>query len=197
MTSEEGTSKANEEQPKLRSITFILPSEADDNEIMPHNVQTSDGENRTQDYQNINPDVYYKNQSTCLLCGVKENFLAHHYAKYHHESEVFVARLSPQMAEKLRSQNEKFIIKPYSRKMGMCGLCYFCEENKTMGRVGWREHILRHTSEKGYACSQCHGEFTLKNEHENKKCDGNPVDISKANSSDGSLVGFMCQECNY
>ncbi|XP_055326727.1 zinc finger protein 699-like [Sitodiplosis mosellana] len=172
--------------PNGKSVTFILPNGEDD-------------EDETQHCRNTNPDVHYKNQSTCVLCGVEDPSLAYHYTTCHPKYEVYVARPSPQMADKLRSQVEQFAINENGK---MVGLCYFCGDTKTMDRFGWRAHILKHTGEKIFSCERCAMEVNYRKQHDSKivnknKCDGELIDICEANSSDGSYVGFICIECNY
>ena len=164
-----------------KSVTFILPEKENVEDETPH-------------CPNTDPNVHYGNQSTCLLCGVKDPSLAYHYSTFHSQSEVYVSRPSPQMAAKLRSQVEKFTV---SKDGKIVALCYFCGDFKTLNKLSWRQHILKHTGEKNFSCDRCATEVNYKKQHDDDKCDGKLFDICESNSSDGSYVGFICIECNY
>lgn len=195
--------------PTRRSITFILPDKTHDDsdkENSPQHTATStETENSgLQVYRNIDRNVYCKNQSECLLCGKKihsqKEFLARHYEHCHPDHEVFNARPSPEMADKLRLQTEKFIVNDQGK---MVGKCCFCEVIKIFRKQGWRDHILGHTGEKVFSCSQCSSEVNYRNQHDSKiirsksKCTGTLYELCAANSSDGSYFGFMCNDCNF
>lgn len=127
-----------------KTVTFSLPNVED----------IGENEYHCQDYRNNDPNIYWLNQSKCLLCMYNANVgkitLANHYLSNHQKHEFFIARPSPQMADKLRLQTEKFTL---NEKGKMVGLCYFCEEIKDMNKALWKDHILRHTGEKNYACT--------------------------------------------
>lgn len=175
LTSTQETPTAN--PPNRKSIAFILPKL----------------------HRNTNADIHYKNQKACLLCNdTIQQSLIYHYTKCHPEHEVFIARPSPQAADKLRSQDEQFAVNKQGK---IVGICYFCDEIKTMNRITWRQHILKHTGEKAYCCTRCAIEVNYKKQHDTTlnitKCDGKLFDICEINSFDDSYVGFMCNECNY
>ncbi|XP_031639086.1 zinc finger and BTB domain-containing protein 41-like [Contarinia nasturtii] len=144
--------------------------------------------------KNTNRNMHTKNElyrTLCQLCNKNERFLVKHYMNQHPGSEVLISRLPPTMADRLRSQNDKFDI----ANRIISGFCYFCEELKCMTKRNWTEHILTHTGEKIFYCSVCHFESRRKLDHKN--CKNEPVNIYEANTKDGSLTGFICVECNY
>lgn len=73
--------------------------------------------------------------------------------------------------------------------------CFFCEENKKMPKHHWTQHFLLHTGEVMFACDTCNSKFKHKNDHKN--CMGAAMNVYEKNSSDASLVGYMCKDCNY
>lgn len=180
------TSSSN--SPKRKSVTFILSNDVHQDNDEPVSIR------------NTNPDIYYKNQSACVLCGAKDCHLINHYMRCHPEHEVFIARPSPQMADKLRSQAEQFTENENDK---VCGICYFCEEIRSHKKATWRQHILTHTGEKVFACNSCGSEVNFRKQHDCNirryinQCNENLVEICEVNSSDGSYVGFMCNDCNY
>lgn len=180
---------------KRKSATFILP-----NDSQHDNTKYSENEDRVQCYRNTDPNVHYKNQSECLLCGTKAINLTCHYVRCHPKQEVVIARPSPDMADKLRFQNERFTV---NEKRQIVGICYFCDEIEALKKSSWRKHILNHTGEKRFTCTLCNSKVNYKKQHDSKilrnisKCEGILFDICEANSSDGSYVGFMCNDCNY
>lgn len=144
---------------------------------------------------NTDQQMYAKNslyEKLCVLCNKKQRDLVPHYVKEHPDSEVLIARLSPGKAIDLRTQSAQF------EKAGkkIKGPCFFCEENKSMGKTDWERHLLTHTGESLFNCTVCRTGMKSAREHD-KKCDGQAVRIYHENASDGSVFGFMCYDCNY
>lgn len=144
--------------------------------------------------KNISSEMYATNElyrTLCVLCNRTERYLVAHYSKHHQKHENFIARPSPKMATKLRLQTELFGMQ--NKKIH--GSCFFCDEMKNMTKYHWASHILSHTGENIYACSTCHLCVKIKRNH--KSCTTVPRNIFDFNTTDGSLSGFMCRECNY
>lgn len=145
--------------------------------------------------KNTNAEHHSKNtlyNSLCIYCGASERFLVRHYVKQHPEHEVPIARPSPEMVNKIRSQVEVFLIEGVKIK----GMCYFCDETKEIRRPNWTQHYLTHTGEPAYACNICNQQFDRK-VHKHANCSGEVLNISEINSSDGRIISFMCKDCNY
>lgn len=145
--------------------------------------------------QNTNRQMFAKNNSyrtLCVFCNETRAHLVLHYANKHPNYEVPIARPSPPMADKLRLQN--FTFKKVDRKL--LGICIFCEEKKAMTKDHWEQHFLIHSGEKMYNCRTCHGSMKTKRDHRSD-CLGDVVRIYHENSSEASVVGFMCNGCNY
>lgn len=47
-----------------------------------------------------------------------------------------------------------------------------------------------------FHCTHCNAQLKAKNQHDAKPCESNVVNVFDT-KEDGSLVGFMCNECNY
>ncbi|XP_055306187.1 zinc finger protein 423-like [Sitodiplosis mosellana] len=95
------------------------------------------------------------------------------------------------MADRLRAQAEKFQL-----NMGKIeAFCLFCEETKKMVKHHWTQHLINHTGELMFACDTCNMKFKNKNDHKN--CAGQVMNVFDQNSSDASLMGYMCKDCNY
>lgn len=60
----------------------------------------------------------------------------------------------------------------------------------------WCRHLLTHTGEEMFHCTSCQAQMKTKSEHDAKVCKTSVVNVFESNE-DGSLVGFMCNECNY
>lgn len=145
--------------------------------------------------KNTKKVMYGKNplyKTLCIYCN--KNFsgsIVQHYVKNHPDNEVPISRLSPQMAKQLKKQKEIF---EQSSKNKISGLCYFCEEKQRFLKFGWQRHLISHTGEKLYNCTHC--ELKTKNEHGKTACKGKVANVFESNK-DGSLIAFMCNDCNY
>lgn len=52
------------------------------------------------------------------------------------------------------------------------------------------------TGETMFNCSQCHAQMKTRTEHDSKACKDSVANVFET-KDDGSLVGFMCNDCNY
>lgn len=127
------------------------------------------------------------------MCGAGDKHLAEHYAKCHPKTEVFVSRLSPTMAIRIRKQNDEFI--QIDDKIH--GVCFFCEELMTLKRDLWMKHLIMHTGERMFFCSGCQQKQIKKIKHD--KCTKDEVTtVFDVNSPDNNdLCGYICNTCNY
>lgn len=149
-------------------------------------------------FKNTDENMHAKNReytSKCILCSHADRFMVSHYGNYHSESEVFISRPSPKMAQQIRSQSTAFELKKGNH---IVGLCYFCEEKKkTFGKAGWLTHLCTHTGEKLLDCSKCKMRFIRKQPH--NECDSSNIkSIFEFDDENGfSIFGYMCNKCNY
>lgn len=101
--------------------------------------------------------------------------------------------MSPNMAMLLKSESEIFK-KDADKKI--TGLCYFCEEKCTRNKYCWQTHLITHTGETLFYCKECDAQLKTRNEHDTMECKSSVVNVFETRT-DGSLVGFMCNDCNY
>lgn len=160
----------------------------------PFDVDETDNVPKRTIISNNNAKMHATNSfytSFCVLCDKKKNISVTHYLQSHPDHEVFIARPSPKVATKIRSQ--KIVFK--SQRGMLSGFCAFCEQLSQRPKSGWAKHLLTHTGEKTFNCTTCGKNFKYLNEHDSQ-CSAKPVNIYLANSKN-DLVAFMCNYCNY
>lgn len=113
----------------------------------------------------------------CALCNSLMTKIIAHYKEHHPESEVFIARPSPLMANAVRRRLETFTVSSSNPKAHISGLCFFCEKTQRMVMSDWKDHIMYHTGEMVFS-HPSFGTFSKK-----------PLEFE--------LIGFMCKSCNY
>lgn len=87
----------------------------------------------------VTNDDYHK--KWCQLCKKPQTHFVSHFVREHPEHEVPISRPSPTMAKKLRQQAQTF-----TQIQGkLTGLCWFCEESKSLPKYRWVAHYLVHT----------------------------------------------------
>lgn len=137
---------------------------------------TEDGEIlESTGWKNTNKNIYAVNTSyrfKCMLCDDLATNLMEHLKANHPESEVYVARPSPTMAEKIRRRTETFTCAPSLDEIS--GICFFCEQSRRMSLSDWKDHLLYHTGETVAAHVSA-----MSNDHK------------------AELMAFMCKACNY
>lgn len=119
--------------------------------------------------RNIDPEHHLKNPTYPSVCELcgNDNLCMPNHYMQKHRNHEML------VARPSPSMAERLRLKNDEFKMSdgkiIDGLCYFCEEKLQMSRSKWVPHILMHTGEILYVC----------------------------NSSDRSIVGFLCNECNF
>lgn len=148
--------------------------------------------------KNTKPDMFGKNnlyRVMCIYCSQKlkpKESMVLHYRRNHSDREVPISRMSPEMVQRLRFQNDTFEKDDFKKTSGFC---YFCEENHKFLKFGWQSHLITHTGEKMFNCTQCHAEWETKKQHDKMPCRNNIEHVVKSNEN--GLFGFMCNDCNY
>lgn len=128
----------------------------------------------------------------CPLCDKTYKRMVNHFRKVHSNYEVFVSRLSPQMATTLKRSN--LSVTKYARASGMQHLkmiCPFCEDDKDFYVSYWSNHIRTHTGEYTNECTVC-STISLNASH----C-GQATIKQKCNLYEEGLSAYLCDRCNW
>lgn len=133
----------------------------------------------------------------CPICGVGYKRMVNHFKKCHADMEVFVSRISPDMAERMKSGN-LFSARRYTRddlkipQMHLKTMCLFCEQPKDFFIQYWVDHTRTHTGEYTNECILCQ-KVSL-----TYSCCGRPtLKQNKSNVYRDGLMAFICMDCNY
>lgn len=160
-----------------------------------HREQSNDEDGSTRE-QNTNQEMFAKNslyRTQCIYCNTNCLHLVQHYQKCHPDCEVPISRMSKWMVQHLKAGNEIF---ERNDKKKITGLCYFCQEKRSFSKNGWQSHLITHTGEQMFNCTDCHAQFKARNEHDSKACKTSVVNVFETKAK-GALVGYMCNDCNY
>lgn len=145
--------------------------------------------------RNNNPNIYWHNtihQFKCILCCETDNSIAAHYRIQHPDLDVYISRPSPVMVERIMQRMECSILKAGQ----ISSFCYFCEENKLMTDEEWKHHLLWHTGELEFYCTECCLQLSTKTAHDNCSVDS-IMNICGDQHSSAELKVFLCRWCNY
>lgn len=137
---------------------------------------------------------------TCLLCDKWPTSLVAHFAKEHSDTENYMARLTPEVADRLhtsagRAALQRATVDP-KNVYKIRQLCVFCDQTRTHTFTKWLSHMQTHTGELAYQCGVCRSRST----YSAHKCGGRSVKLPRipAPHFEGDrLVLHVCQLCNY
>lgn len=150
---------------------------------------------KSKQVKNIDRNIFYANtlyRRLCIYCNKNTSRLVPHYKKDHADNEVVISRPSPAMSDSIRLQDQRFD----SHRNKITGLCFFCEQIKSQSKDTWMKHLLSHTGELLYHCTNCKTGLKDKNVSHCKQ--PKLMTIFEYNDPmNGTLTGFMCKECNY
>lgn len=146
--------------------------------------------------KNIDRSMTFKSAKQCALCTFSNKLgLTNHYVTEHPGEECYNARLSVNMANRLRKQGAKKAqtCKWLNGKASV--FCYFCEKDVNNDRCNWITHLARHTGEFKRQCSKCELQIT-----ESTKCNCGASNIRIIPNRDDfvdTIKIFVCDDCNY
>lgn len=145
--------------------------------------------------KNTDKSLYLSSQRAkkCPLCQKVYKRMVSHFRRNHSNHEVFVSRVSPNMAESLLQAQSPAPIK-YMNASGMQYLkmvCPFCDVVKDFFAPYWGSHMRTHTGEYVNKCEQCKTR-TMSTTH----C-GWPTSKPKCNLYAMGLTAYICIRCNY
>lgn len=134
--------------------------------------------------------------NVCVFCYDSCTNIVNHYKKKHRTEEVYVSRISPKMADRLRGDYfDRFEAKCEKRGSvwRLQAKCFFCEFPRTFNLSYWLDHIRIHTGEYARLCTSC-GTNVTSHEH----C-GFASELIRAphNLASADLMCFICKSCNF
>uniref|UniRef100_W8AMB6 PR domain zinc finger protein 15 n=1 Tax=Ceratitis capitata TaxID=7213 RepID=W8AMB6_CERCA len=135
----------------------------------------------------------------CVLCDKKISSSTH-YVRYH--GEFYASRLTPDILEKLK---EGKISKPYfgvlQKKMVYWSYrCPFCLQLNRTTQPSWVEHLITHTGEYNFQCSNCHRPSSKGHQLENhikKECNGATAVRKHTIPTGPVLRAHVCHLCDF
>lgn len=137
----------------------------------------------------------------CPICEQSTTSMVVHFVHKHPEHEVFPSRVSPEMADQLRTT------KPEVTRTGrskLKALCHFCQDSKQFVKGYWLTHISGHTGEYNHYCVSCNHKFAEPNSiansiHKFHNCKSKNPQVSNLHviPFDHSLEAYLCNICNY
>lgn len=141
--------------------------------------------------KNTDKNCFYKNRQSkvCKVCRKNKEKIINHYVKMHKNSEVFISRLSPEMAVKVK----KNAAKVQCVNNIITTFCYFCEFDLQKNIKDWLLHFTMHTGEYMYNCIKC-SEKVSGSRHCQHPCLESP---ELALKTQDDLIAYICNDCNY
>lgn len=149
-----------------------------------------------QQEKNIDPEMYFSNSKfteKCLFCTFRHaSGLVSHYINKHPNMEVYIARPSPEMANRLfnECQEAQLVNRKYM------ALCYFCESEHILTPREWVKHTTKHTGEFESYCKECNYKI-VDRIIRTGGCDHSDVAVWNKFNVETSLEAFVCKLCNY
>lgn len=184
-------------------------SEVDDNSdkkdistLMPKTSTTTTAGTETTVIKNTNKEWHSQSKwaKWCVLCDIKIIHPATHYLRAH--DEFYAARLAPDILEKLKAgemtkpyfgvNNKKFTTWFYR--------CPFCLQHKRTSQFNCIEHVITHTGEYNFECSNCHrpsAKGCQLEKHIKTNCIGASVVRKYTMPSGPVLRAHVCHLCNF
>lgn len=136
--------------------------------------------------------------NVCVFCNDSFRNIVNHYKKKHPTEEVYVSRISPNMAERLRRDDfERFEAKceKYRSFWKLRARCFFCEYTSSFTLSYWLDHIRVHTGEYAKECISC-GLNVTAHQHCGFATENRPQQIHH-NLASADLMCFVCKTCNF
>lgn len=84
----------------------------------------------------------------------------------------------------------------FSNRDGIvAGACVLCSEKLSLSWFDWCRHLLQHTHEQPYFCTECQIGFDKPTDH---RCSNeSTINVFGSHANGGRLEGFLCKLCNY
>lgn len=142
--------------------------------------------------KNTDKNCFYndRHSKVCKICNKTKAKIINHYVKNHKGSEVFISRLSPEMAVAVKNN----VNKVQCLNTVIEAICYFCEFEFSKTFKDWLLHFTMHTGEYMYSCTKCNNKVSGSH-HCQRLCSESPQLARKTQG--GDLTAFICNDCNY
>lgn len=144
--------------------------------------------------KNIDSSLYLSNPRAqkCVVCHQKYKRTVYHYKTAHENVEVFVSRLSSEMAKIAKNGHSNVTRHLKSSLKYLKATCYFCETAKDFSTHYWLHHIRSHTGEYSNECTMC-GKIVCHNTH----CGYTTSKTDDFDLKDNDLHAYICRACNF
>lgn len=156
-----------------------------------------DNHTLTDGIKNIRKSYYLTSQTAnvCLICLKQYKRITHHYKRSHASHEVFISRLSPEMAKQhIESSSISLATVDYCKtgpKVMLKMQCPFCEIVHNFYAPYWQNHLRTHTGEYNNECIDC-GKISLNSTHCSRTTLKAPFNLHT-----NGIMAFICTICNY
>lgn len=150
-------------------------------------------------FKNTDSSLYFNSDTVraCKFCHKKYTRMVSHIKHVHSDCEVFVSRVSPKMAAKVKAVAQRFVKYRGARSILMLKAeCIFCESEKMFSTMYWEQHIRSHTGEYANICDICKQEFCFDSSSHCSLMVVRRPEFDRDPSRE-ALRGFICNDCNF
>lgn len=147
--------------------------------------------------KNTDESLYLNSEKAknCSHCGKRyTRKMVYHYKTAHQDSEVFVSRISPEWAQKVKNERISGIKIIKSSAQYLKSFCVFCNREHEFMAHYWPDHIRSHTGEYANECRLCmlRVSFYRHCDMSTKRVEGLDIDLYR-----NDMVAFICKKCNF
>lgn len=170
---------------------LLVPIHGNSDDTKPAHVDEMNAPSSSDRKRNNNIDVHIGNnlyKTDCVICGVESMVPFQHYTKQHPDSEVFIARMKPDVATKVYESNSY-------HSLGPTPMCLICGRKINHMRT-YIEHFASHIGLVVYKCRTCNESASYVSYHKTKCANADMEQIELPGGEDTLLV-FACKMCNY
>lgn len=158
-----------------------------------------------EESQNLADSTYYQDGDfraiKCKLCSFKGKHIVSHYTISHPKDEVFISRMSPEVAELAVKESNLFFNTGLAKSTEFT--CRFCRQ-VFFKLIVFFEHLALHSGEYRHECCKC-GYRTSTRGGIYKHFHSVHENISKVNcrvlykepGDKNHLIGYLCKLCNF
>lgn len=153
-----------------------------------------------ESFKNIDLNDYFGNENIkkCKFCKYSGPWFVPHYFTKHPESECFVSRLKPDIADQIKAKKFRTGVRKRSdldNSLIIEFQCYFCDKNMKFNQEYWVQHLATHTAEYRFHCPKCMA--TNKSHTLCRKCNVKTVAKNTKKFAGLTYDAYMCSGCNF